>query len=98
VTPHLTPFVFAWDGEIPRGSERPNCPNVVFRGVSESGVRGPARSTSGSSRSPRDAAHHQFLCECADTHCVEIIELSISEYESIRSSPIPLPGQARTRL
>jgi hypothetical protein len=29
--------VSAWDGEIPRGSERPNCPNVVFRGVLEAG-------------------------------------------------------------
>jgi hypothetical protein len=38
-----------------------------------------------------DAAHPEFLCECADTNCVEMIELSISEYESIRSSPVRFP-------
>jgi hypothetical protein len=38
-----------------------------------------------------DAAHPEFLCECADTNCVETIELSIAEYESIRSSPVRFP-------
>jgi hypothetical protein len=38
-----------------------------------------------------DAAHPEFLCECADTNCVEMIELSIAEYESIRSSPVRFP-------
>jgi hypothetical protein len=38
-----------------------------------------------------DAAHPKFLCECADTNCVEMIELSIAEYESIRSSPVRFP-------
>ena len=38
-----------------------------------------------------DAAHPEFLCECADTNCVELIELSIAEYESIRSSPVRFP-------
>jgi hypothetical protein len=38
-----------------------------------------------------DAAHPEFLCECADTNCVEMIELSIGEYESIRSSPVHFP-------
>ena len=38
-----------------------------------------------------DAAHPEFLCECADTNCVEMIELSIDEYESIRSSPVRFP-------
>ena len=33
-----------------------------------------------------DAAHPAFLCECANPDCVEMIELSIAEYESIRSS------------
>jgi hypothetical protein len=38
-----------------------------------------------------DAAHPEFLGECADTNCVEMIELSIAEYESIRSSPVRFP-------
>ena len=38
-----------------------------------------------------DAAHPEFLCECADTICVEMIELSIGEYEAIRSSPVRFP-------
>jgi hypothetical protein len=38
-----------------------------------------------------DAAHPEFLCECADTNCVDTIELSIAEYESIRSSPVRFP-------
>ena len=38
-----------------------------------------------------EAAHPEFLCECADTNCVETIELSIAEYESIRSSPVRFP-------
>jgi hypothetical protein len=38
-----------------------------------------------------DAAHPEFLCECADTNCVELIELSIAEYEEIRSSPVRFP-------
>ena len=38
-----------------------------------------------------DAAHPEFLCECADTNCVEVIELSIAEYEAIRSSPVQFP-------
>lgn len=38
-----------------------------------------------------DAAHPEFLCECADTNCVATIELSIAGYESIRSSPVRFP-------
>jgi hypothetical protein len=38
-----------------------------------------------------DAAHPQFLCECADINCVEVIELSIAEYEAIRTSPVQFP-------
>ena len=38
-----------------------------------------------------DAARPEFLCECADTNCVEAIELSIAEYEAIRSSPVQFP-------
>src|SRR4051794_35549524 len=35
-----------------------------------------------------DAAHPEFLCECADTNCVETIEAPIAEYEALRSSPV----------
>ena len=38
-----------------------------------------------------DAAHPDFLCECADSDCIEQIELSIAEYEAIRSSPVRFP-------
>jgi hypothetical protein len=38
-----------------------------------------------------EAAHPAFLCECADSDCVEMIELSVTEYESIRSSPTRFP-------
>jgi hypothetical protein len=38
-----------------------------------------------------DAAHPAFLCECANPDCVEMIELSVAEYESIRSSPTRFP-------
>ena len=38
-----------------------------------------------------DAAHPEFLCECADTNCVAVLELSIAEYEAIRRSPVQFP-------
>jgi len=38
-----------------------------------------------------DAAHPEFLCECADADCVETIPLSIAEYEVARSSPLHFP-------
>ncbi len=38
-----------------------------------------------------DAAHPEFLCECADTDCIEQMVLSIAEYEAIRHSPVRFP-------
>ena len=38
-----------------------------------------------------DAAHPAFLCECANPDCVDMIVLSVAEYESIRSSPTRFP-------
>jgi hypothetical protein len=38
-----------------------------------------------------DAAHPEFLCECANTDCVETMPLSIAEYEAVRSSPVRFP-------
>jgi hypothetical protein len=38
-----------------------------------------------------DAANPEFLCECADSECVETIQLSIGEYETIRRSPVRFP-------
>ena len=29
----------------------------------------------------------QFVCECGDTECVEHIELTAEEYESVRAEP-----------
>jgi len=31
------------------------------------------------------------MCECANPDCVEMTELSVAEYESIRSSPARFP-------
>jgi hypothetical protein len=38
-----------------------------------------------------DAAGIEFLCECADTDCIETLTLSIGEYEAIRSSSTRFP-------
>ena len=38
-----------------------------------------------------DAASMEFLCECADPDCTETLELSVMEYELIRSSPVRFP-------
>jgi hypothetical protein len=38
-----------------------------------------------------EAWNPEFLCECADTDCTETLELSLGEYESIRSSPVRFP-------
>jgi hypothetical protein len=38
---------------------------------------------------------HTFVCECADTHCVEQISIPVKDYERIRSHPnrfIVAPG------
>jgi len=36
-----------------------------------------------------------FLCECADTHCLETVRLARAEYERVRENPrrfVVLPG------
>jgi hypothetical protein len=38
-----------------------------------------------------EAWNPEFLCECADTSCLETLELSLGEYEAIRSSPVRFP-------
>jgi len=38
-----------------------------------------------------EVANFEFLCECANLDCIETVELSITEYESIRSSPDRFP-------
>jgi hypothetical protein len=37
------------------------------------------------------AWHPDFICECADEHCVEKLQLSLREYEEIRASPVHFP-------
>ena len=32
--------------------------------------------------------HVPFICECADSRCREIVRLTLSEYEDVRTSPI----------
>ena len=34
------------------------------------------------------AEHVPFICECADLSCREIVRLTVSEYEDVRSSPV----------
>jgi hypothetical protein len=36
-------------------------------------------------------AETQFLCECANLQCQEILDLSLFEYETVRSSPVQFP-------
>jgi len=38
-----------------------------------------------------EAWHPEFICECADEHCIETLELSLREYEEIRASPVHFP-------
>jgi len=33
------------------------------------------------------SSHSGFFCECGDADCVELLELSVEEYEEIRSDP-----------
>ena len=33
----------------------------------------------------------QFLCECADLSCEAVLDMSLLEYESVRSSPVRFP-------
>lgn len=33
------------------------------------------------------SSHSGFFCECGDADCVELMELSVEEYEEIRSDP-----------
>jgi len=35
--------------------------------------------------------HMEFLCECADLDCTETLNLTVGEYEHIRSSPVRFP-------
>jgi hypothetical protein len=35
--------------------------------------------------------HMQFLCECADMDCTETLNLTVAEYERIRSSGVRFP-------
>jgi hypothetical protein len=35
--------------------------------------------------------HMEFLCECADLDCTETLNLTVAEYERLRSSPVRFP-------
>jgi len=39
----------------------------------------------------RDVSELEIVCECANTGCIETIQLSVGEYEAIRSSPVRFP-------
>ena len=45
-------------------------------------------------RLAHDAANPEFLCECANPDCIETLQLSIAEYEPIRTSPTRFPIKA----
>jgi hypothetical protein len=43
----------------------------------------------------------EYLCECSDTSCVEIVELTNDEYERARSRPtvfVVVPGHERPEI
>jgi hypothetical protein len=39
----------------------------------------------------QEASEMQLLCECADLSCDDLLEISMLEYESVRSSPVRFP-------
>ena len=39
----------------------------------------------------KEASEMQVLCECADLSCDDVLDISMLEYESIRSSPVRFP-------
>lgn len=70
--------------------ERLGANEAVFRQINEGIERG---QWPGEEESPVS-----FRCECARLGCNDLIELSIREYESVRSNPrrfIVLPGHER---
>lgn len=38
-----------------------------------------------------EASEIQLLCECADLSCHAVLDISMLEYESVRSSPVRFP-------
>ena len=42
-------------------------------------------------RVAEDAANPEFICECADTDCTQMLHLTIAEYEAVRESPVRFP-------
>jgi hypothetical protein len=44
---------------------------------------------------------YEFFCECYDTECTERLELTLGEYESLRTSPtwfVVVPGHGYPRV
>jgi hypothetical protein len=56
--------------------------DAIFREANE-GIRAVAAAATGL----QDDDLLPFLCECADVHCTEIIQLTAPEYEAVRSEP-----------
>lgn len=54
--------------------------DAIFRDANE-GIERAARQLGGAERVP-------FICECVDLSCREVLRLTLSEYEDIRSSPV----------
>jgi hypothetical protein len=47
------------------------------------------------------AGRFDFVCECGDKNCVEVVNLTLAEYEGIRSEPthfVVLPGHEVVEL
>lgn len=34
-----------------------------------------------------ELAHRDFICECADAQCTQVVRLTVAEYEAIRADP-----------
>ncbi len=66
---------------------------VVFRRVNEEIV--------GLGEQPRPDETGSFLCECADTACVERVEVPVRTYEAVRAHPrrfLVRPGHVHEEL
>jgi hypothetical protein len=72
-------------------AERVALNDVAFREANE-GIEETARSLNLDGLLP-------FICECADTSCTSILQLTCAEYEAVRAEPthfINVPGHERS--
>ena len=74
----LTPPRYA--GRVNARDERLARNQAIFREVNE-------RVASVAQNGLGEPIRYEFLCECSETDCFERLELTLGEYESVRSKP-----------